>query len=81
MKRGERYLRGSHMVEQGKTVLKMTLVNSAKRARRNLYSTYRKRGTTWRPSVHTRGYPGMHQYRIPSVSVIPFSVTGNTFNN
>lgn len=27
------------MVEQGKTVLKMTLVNSAKRARRNLYST------------------------------------------
>jgi len=49
------------MVEQGKTVLKMTLVNSAKRARRNLYSTYRKRGTTWRPSVHTRGYPGMHQ--------------------
>lgn len=30
---------GNHMVEQGKTLLKMTLVNFAKRARRNLYST------------------------------------------
>jgi len=35
------------MVQQGKTVLKMTLVNSAKRAHRNLYSTHCKgeRGT------------------------------------
>lgn len=59
------------MVEQGKTVLKMTLVNSGKRARRNLYSTYRK-GRRGILRYAVRGYPGMRRYTHtePSVSVI-----------
>lgn len=36
----ERYLLGNHMVEQGETVLKMTLINFGKRPRWNLYSAY-----------------------------------------
>ena len=59
-KRSERYLRGSHMVEQGKTVLKMTLINFGKRPRWNLYSAYSKgRRASFVPSCAV--YVGMQR--------------------
>lgn len=59
-KRSERYLRASHMVEQGKTVLKMTLINFGERPRWNLYSACSE-GRCTGPVLPRAVYVGMQR--------------------